>query len=107
MLFTPGSCYYKLNQFLSPLFDKVLGTNIETSTLNAWGKLESIKLGPDESIVPVELKSLYANDPPNDVIQIVLKSLYSNDQAPDMSKSNLKILLKLAVANDCFKCNDK
>ena len=57
------SSYYNLNKFLTPLFDKVPGANIECSTLDAQRKLESVKMGPDESIVSLEMKSLYTNVP--------------------------------------------
>ena len=58
----PGSSYHNLNKFLKPLFDKVPGANVETSTPDAQRKIESIKLGPDESIVSLDVKSLYTND---------------------------------------------
>ena len=73
--------------------------------LDARSKLESIKLGPGESIVSLHAKSLYTNVPVNETIEIALKSLYSSDHAPEMSKSTLKTLLKLAVTNVCLKCN--
>ena len=81
--------------------------NIEKSTLDARRKLESMKLGHDECIVSLDVRSLYTNVPLNDAIEIALRSLYSSDHAPEMSRSTLKTLLKLAVANVCFKCNDR
>ena len=57
----PGSSYYNLNKFVTPFFDKVPGANIETSTLDARRKLESTELGPDESIVSLDVKSLCTN----------------------------------------------
>ena len=107
VLSIPGSSYYNLNNLLTPLLDKVPGANIETSTLDAQRKIESIKLGPDESIVSLDVKSLYANVLVNEAIEIALRSLCSSDHAPEMSRSTLKTLLKLAVTNVCFKCNDR
>ena len=102
-----GICYYNLKNFLKPVFDKIRGANIEMSTLDARRKLESIKLRPDESIVSLDVKSLFKNVPVNDAILIAWVSLYSKDHAPEMPRSNLKKLLELAEKNFCFKYNDK
>ena len=80
--------------------------NIETSTLDARRKLESIKLQPDKSIVSLDVKSLYINVSVSEAIEIALRSPYSSDHA-ETSRSTLKILFKLAVTNVCFKCNDR
>ena len=103
----PGSSYYQLNKSLTPLFDKVPGANIEASTLDARRQLESIKLGSVESIVSLDVKSLYTNVPVNEAIEIALRSLYSSDHAPEISRSTLKALLKLALTNVWFKCNER
>ena len=102
-----GICYYNLNNFLKPVFDKIRGANIEMSTLDARRKLESIKLRPDESMVSLDVKSLLKNVPVNDAIQIAWMSRYSNDHAPEMPRSNLKMILKLAETNFCFHYNDR
>ena len=107
VLSIPGTSYYNFNKFLAPLFDKVPCVNIETSTLDARRKLESIKLGVDESLVSLDVRSLYTFVPVNDAIEIALRSLYSSDHAPEMSRSTLKTLLKLAVTNVCFKNHDR
>ena len=96
-----------MNKFLRPIFDKAPGANIETSTLDARKKLESIKFGPDVSRVSLDVKSSYTNVPVNEAIEVALRSLYLSDHAPDMSRSTLKMLLKVAVTNVCFKCNDR
>ena len=62
----PEISYYK---FLTPLFDKVPGANIETSTLDTRRKLESITWGTDESIVFLDAKGLYTNVPVNEAIK--------------------------------------
>ena len=90
-----------------PLLDKVLGANIDTSTLDARRKLEFIKLEPDESIVSLNVKGLYTNGPVNEPIEIGLRSLYSSDHAPVMYRLTLKAILKPAVTNVRFKSNDR
>ena len=107
VLSIPGSSYYNLNNFLAQFFDKVPRANIETSTLDARRKLGSIIQGPDESIVSLDVKSLYTNVPVNEAIEIALRIQYSSAHAPEMSRSTLKTLLKLAVTNVCFKYNDR
>ena len=107
VLSIPGSSYYNLNNFLTQLFDKVPGANIETSTLDARRKLGSIKLCPGESIVSLDVKSLYTNVPVNEAIEIALRSLYSSAHAPEILRSTLKTILKLAVTNVCLKFNDR
>ena len=44
VLSIPGSCYHKLNKFLTPFFQKIEGANIETNTNDARKTLEQIKL---------------------------------------------------------------
>ena len=83
-----GSSYYNLNKFLAPLFEKVPGYYIETSKLDARRKLESTELGPDESIVSLDVKSLYTNILVNEAIEKKLRSLYFSDHDPKMSRSN-------------------
>ena len=92
MLSILGTSYYNLNKFLLPLFHNVPGANIETSTLDARRKLEPIKLRPDESLVSLDVKSLYTFASVIEAIEIALRSLYSSDHAPEMSRSTLKTL---------------
>ena len=92
VLSIPGSSYYNLNNFLSQLVNKV-SANMETSTLNARKKLESIKLVPDESIVSLDVKCLYTNVPVNETIEIALRRLHSSDHVPEMSRLTLKTIL--------------
>ena len=63
------------------LFDKVPGAKNETSTFNSRRNLESIELAPDESIVSLDVKSLYTNVLINEVIEIALSSLSPSDNA--------------------------
>ena len=79
VLSMPGSSYYNLNKFLTPLFEKVPGSYLETPKLDARRKLESTELGPDESIVSLDVKSLYTNILVNEAIEKNLRSLYFSD----------------------------
>ena len=102
----PLSSYYNLNKLLLPLFDKVPGANIETLTLDARRKLESIGKGPDEGIVSLDDDSLNTSVPVIEAIEIALRSLHSSDHVPEMLRSTLKTLFKLALTNVCCKCKD-
>ena len=77
--------------------------NIETSTLAARRKLESIKFGPDEIIISFDVQSLFANFPVKETIELAsaLKSLYSSDHAPELSRLTLKKLFE-ASCDECI-----
>ena len=94
-----GSCYHKLNKFLTTFFQKIEGANIETNINDARKTLEQIKLEKDEQILSLDVKSLYTNVPVKEANNIALRSLYASDDKPD-------ILLELAVTNVHFKCNE-
>ena len=51
VLSIPGSCYNKLNTFLTPFFQKIEGANLETNTNDARKTLEQIKLENDKQIL--------------------------------------------------------
>ena len=57
----PGSSHQKLNKTLAKFFDKTKGANIETNTEAARVMIENTKLDSDESIISLDLKSLYTN----------------------------------------------
>ena len=44
VLSIPGSCFHKLNKFLTPFFPNIEGANIETKTSDARKTPEQIKL---------------------------------------------------------------
>ena len=101
-----GSCYHKLNKFLTPFFQKIEGANIETNTNDARKTLEQIKLEKDEKILSLDVKSLYTNVPIKEAINIAQRSLYARDDKPDILRTTMKRLLELAVINVHFKCNE-
>ena len=102
-----GSSYYILKLFQTPFFKKLPVANIDTSTIDAHKKLELIALDDNEQIVPLDVKILYTNVPVSEAKEIALRCLYSSDHSPDLERSTLKLLLKLAVTNVHFKCNNK
>ena len=106
VLSIPGSCYHKLNWFLTPFFQKIEGANKETNTNDARKTLELIKLEKDEQILSLDVKSLYTNVPVKEAINIALRSLYARDDKPDIPRTTMKRLLELAVNNLHFKCNE-
>ena len=106
VLSMPGSSYENLNKFLSLFFGKLPGANIETDSKDASAALEAIKSDEDELVVSFDVKSLYTNVPVEEAIEIALKELYSSGEVPEMSRSVMKSLLRLAVTNVHFKCNN-
>ena len=55
-----GSSYQKLNETLAKSFDKTKGAKIETNFEAARVMIENAKLNSDESVISLDLKSLYA-----------------------------------------------
>ena len=106
VLSIPGSCYHKLNKFLTPFFQKIEGANRETNTNDARKTLEQIKLDKDEQILSLDIKSLDTNVPVKEAGNIALQLLYARDDKPDIPRTTMKRLLKLAVTNVHFKCNE-
>ena len=106
VLSIPGSSYHNFNKFLTPLFEKIPGANIETSTLETRKKREMLVLDENEQIISLDLKCLYTNVPVCEAIEIALRRLYSGDDAPQIDRSTLKLLLKVAVTNVHFKSNN-
>ena len=58
---SPGSSHEKMNKTLANFFDKIEGANIETNTEAAKVMIEDTKLDYDESIISLDVKSLYKN----------------------------------------------
>ena len=76
VLSIPGSSYQNLNKFLTPLFEKLPGTNIETSSLEARKKLETLVIDENEQIISLDVKSFHTNVPVSEAIEIALRRLY-------------------------------
>ena len=100
------SSYENLNKFLSPFFEKLPGANIETSSKYARATLEATKLDEDGLVVSLDVKSLYTKVPFEEANEIALKELYSSDEVPEIPRSPMKSLLRLAITNVHFKCNN-
>ena len=89
---------------LAKFFDNIDGANIETNTKEAREKIENIALDPDETIISLDVKSLYTNVPLKEAIEIALQKLYSQESPPEIQR--VTILLNKAVSKVYFKCND-
>ena len=87
-------------------FSRFTGANTETNSKDARAALEAIKLDEDELVVSLDVKSLYTNVPVEEEIEIALEELYSIDEIPEIPSSAMKSLLRLAVTNIHFKCNE-
>ena len=61
VLSLPGSSYDNLNKTLAKYFEENEGANIETNTQMAREILEKTELDSDESIISLDVKSLYTN----------------------------------------------
>ena len=105
VLSLPGSSYDNLNKTLATFFDEIEGANIETNTQMAREILEKTELDSDESIISLDVKSLYTNVPLREVVGIALRRLYEQVNPPETSSKTMKKLLNLAVSKVHFKCN--
>ena len=106
VLSVPGSSYENLIDFLAKFFDNIDGANIETNTKEARETIENIALDPDETIISLDVKSLYTNVPLKEAIEIALLKLYSQESPPEIQRATMKRLLILAVSKIYFKCKD-
>ena len=71
----PGSSYDHLKKTLAKFFDKIEGANIKTNTQMAREILEQKDLDSDESIISLDLKSLYTNVTLKEAVEIALRRL--------------------------------
>ena len=104
-LSSPGSSYDNLNKTLAKYFDEIEGANIETNTQMAREILEKTELDSDESIISLDVKSLYTNVPLKEAVEIAPRRLYEQVNPPETSRKTMKKLLNLALSNVHFKCN--
>ena len=106
VLSLPGSSYENLNKTLAKFFDNIDGANTENNTKDARETIENISLDPDETIISLDVKTLYTNIPLEEAIEIALQKLYSQESPPEIQRANLKRLLNMAISKIYFKCND-
>ena len=88
---------------MAKYFDKIEGANRETNTQMAREILKKTDSG--ESIMFVDVKSLYFNIPLQNAVEIALRRLYERINPPEISRKTMKKLLILAVSKVHFKCN--
>ena len=96
-----GSSYSNLQTFSTPLFEKVPGAIIETSSLIARQKYETLEV--NAQTVSLDVKSLYTIVPVSEAIESALRCPYSSNTPPVIERSTLKLLLKLAVTKVILK----
>ncbi|XP_063728136.1 uncharacterized protein LOC134855525 [Symsagittifera roscoffensis] len=96
VLSLPGSSYEHLNKTLAKFFDNIEGANIETNTQMAREIIENIDLDYNESIISLDVKSLYTNVPLKEAIDIALRKLYEQTSPPKLARGTMKKLLNMA-----------
>ena len=65
--------------------------------------LEKTELDSDESIISLDVKSLYTNVPLKEAVEIALRRLYEQVNPAETSRKTMKKLLNLAVSKIHFK----
>ena len=105
VLSLPGSSYDNLNKTLAKYFDEIEGANIEKNTQMAREILEKTELDSDESIISLDVKSLYTNVSLKEAVEIGLRRLYEQVNPPETSRETMKKLCNLARSKVHFKCN--
>ena len=106
VLSLPGSSYHNLNKVLAKIFEKIEGANIETNSLDAREIFESTNIEPNESLISLDVKSLYTTVPLKKAIDIALRKLYERDEPPSIARKTMTILLNMAVSQVRFKSNE-
>ena len=76
VLSLPSSSNDNRNKTLTKYFDKIEGANIDTNTQMAREILDKNELDSDESIISLDVKSLYTNVPLKEAVEIALRRLY-------------------------------
>ena len=66
--------------------------------------LEETELDSDESIISLDVKSLYTNVPLKESVEIALRRLFEQFNPPETCRETMKKLLNLAVSKVLFKC---
>ena len=67
--------------------------------------LEKTELDSDESIISLDVKSLYTFVPLKEAVEIAPRRLYERVNPPETSRKTMKKLLNLAVSKVHFTCN--
>ena len=106
ILSLPSSSHESPNKALAKFFDNIDGANIEINTKDATETIENIALDPDETIIPLDVKSLFTNVLLKKAIEIALQKLCSHESPPEIQRATMKKILKMAVSKVYFECND-
>ena len=86
----PGSSYDHLNKTVAKYFDKIEGLNIETNTQMAREIMEKTKQDSGESIISLDIQSLYTNVPFKKADEIALGRLYEQIKPTEKSRKTMK-----------------
>ena len=105
VLSLPSSSHDNLKKTLEKYFDEIEGANVETKTQMAREILEKTELDSDESIISIDVKSLYTNVPLKEAVEKALRRLYEQVNRQETSRKTMKKLLNLAVSKVRFSCN--
>ena len=62
-------------------------------------------MNSEESIISLDVKSLYTNVPLKEAVEIAQRRLFEQVNPPEASRKTKKKLLNLAVSKVHFKCN--
>ena len=81
---------------LATLFDNIDGANIESNTKDARETIENIAL--DETIISLNVESLFTKVPLKEAIEIALHKLYSQDSPPEVQRAIMKRLLNMIIS---------
>ena len=95
----PGSCYEKLTNELSKLFEDLPEAQIECSTQKIKEEISKLSLEQDEILVSLDVRSLYTNVPVDESIAQAANLIYQR-KTLDFDKNTF---MQLAVKNVIFQ----
>ena len=75
---------------MAEYFDEIEGANKETNTQMAREFLEKTELNSDESIISLDVKSLYTKVPLKETVQKALRRIYEQVNPPETSRKSIK-----------------
>ena len=88
------------------LFSRGYQVNVEINSKQARAALEATNLEEDETLLPLDVKNVYNDAPVEGANEIALREMLSSDVVAEFPRSAMKILLRLAVTNVHFYCNE-
>ena len=97
----PGSSYNPLANVLASWIKNLPEANINTKTSDVKRAISSVSLSDNESLVSLDVVSLFTNVPVTKAMQLTADLIYSQplDKQPPVNKAILLTLLELSVCN--------